>query len=212
MGRLGRIQSSAAVQEPPEKLVFLQPRADLDLSPGRRRLNGVANENIGEVRKASGSDQAGGTVSSISLDRRIPRDAAFLLEIRARWRSSSDGRQVRSLRAGGRPTNMRLRRMRWARPAWLIMIRRERAVSGSSVRESRSWARPTITASGLLSSCPRPAANSLTASSLRLPPAVPLRFRPIREKPPPPRAAFVRAVPGQAPNPPRHPRPSWRFR
>ena len=47
------------------------------------------------------------------------------------------------------------------------MIRSDRAVSASSVRESRSWARPTMTASGLLSSWPAPAANSLSASSLR---------------------------------------------
>ncbi len=165
--RLGRIEPSAAVAEPPQELVFLHSRPDLDLAPGWRGLERVADQDIGDVPQGVGVDpRRWNRFVQLARETNSSR-GAFLLHLPHRV-----AQQVRRAAgpgpgAGGRPTNIRSRRIRCVRPAWLIMIRSERAVSWSSVRESRSWARPTITASGLFSSCPAPAANSLKASSLR---------------------------------------------
>ena len=49
VGRLRLIEPSAAVPKPPQKLVFLQPRADLDRASGWSRLDRVANQDVGEM-------------------------------------------------------------------------------------------------------------------------------------------------------------------
>ncbi len=107
----------------------------------------------------------GGRIVDLAREPNTPRGAFVLSIAQAGLQAGPPGRQGRGLGDGGRATNMRSRRMRCARPAWLRMIRSDRAVSGSSVRARSNWARPTITASGLLSSWPAPPANSPSASS-----------------------------------------------
>ena len=97
-------------------------------------------------------------------DARGPRPRRWASRRQARTISS--GWQKRGRGSGGRATYIRSRRIRWARWAW-VEDRPERpdGLRGRSRWTSRSWARPTITASGLFSSWPAPAANSARASS-----------------------------------------------
>ena len=115
-------------------------------------------------RLGSAQDDEG--ASSSSATSRTPRVEHSRSKSLSNVASNSEGRQARGLGAGGRATNIKSRRMRWARWAWPRMMRSERTTSGSSALASSSCARPTTTASGLLSSCPAPAANSPRASSV----------------------------------------------
>ena len=133
--------------------------------PGGVTWSALRSRISARCRRASGSAQ-------VVRWRRRPRRPAGRRGLGTRRSSPGAGpRAVRSAgRAGtaapgGRATNIRSRRMRWARCAWLRMMRSERDGSASWTRARSNCARPTITASGLLSSWPAPAANSARASS-----------------------------------------------
>ncbi len=117
-------------------------------------------------RSGSGSAQTlPGVVGLGSATSRMPRASASAWASRIEPRRTSSAEQSRGLGSGGRATYIRSRRIRCARWAWVMIARSERIVSASSARTSSNWARPTITASGLFSSWPAPAANSARASS-----------------------------------------------
>ena len=121
-------------------------------------------------RSASGSVQVrvGGPPSRGSSTSRTPRASASGFRSRRQARTTSSGWQDRGRGSGGRATYIRSRRMRWARFACPMIARSDREAWGSVSRARSNWARPTMTASGLFSSWPAPAANSARASSLSL--------------------------------------------
>ena len=84
MRGLGRIESSTGVTKPPQKLVFLQPRPNMDLAARRRGLDGVPDEDIREMAQSVGIEPGCGN-SLVDLAREPdPSGGAFLLKITRR--------------------------------------------------------------------------------------------------------------------------------
>ena len=175
VGRLAGTDPLAGIAERPDQLVVVRGRADLDPAAGRRRLKGVAKQDLGEVpqcvRIGPGRRRRDG---SMSVTSRTPRAAHSRSKSRSSDASSSEGRHDRLRGAGGRATNIRSRRIRWARCAWLRMMRSDRATSGSLARASRQLRRGRrprpagCSARGRPPRRTRPGPRAFPAESLRL--------------------------------------------
>ena len=83
-----------------------------DLAAGRRRLNRVSKQDLGEMPQRVGIDRARRRrLVDLAGETNAP-GGAFLLKVAQARASRSAGRQGRGLGTGGRATNMRSRRIR----------------------------------------------------------------------------------------------------